>query len=307
MNRRAFLAAASGAMLRGQEKRPKLKLSIFSKHLQWAPYDEMAAFAAGAGFDGVDITVRAGGHVLPERVADDLPRAVEAVRKAGLDVPMITAGIVDASSPHAESILKTAAGLGIRYYRWGGFKYSDDKPIPAQLAALKPRVKALAEINEHYKITAMYHTHSGMEVGAPIWDLWEILRDLDPRWVGVNYDVAHAVIEGGLGGWIRSFQLTGGYLHGVALKDFVWSRESRGKWIPDWRPAGQGMVDFSKFFEMLGRSDFSGPVQVHFEYEGLGGANDGTAKLAIPKSELMSKCRRDLTYYRERMREAGLM
>ncbi len=306
MKRRAFLAAAAGAALRGQVERPKLKLSIFSKHLQWAPYGEMAAFAADAGFDGVDITVRAGGHVLPERVADDLPRAVEAVRKAGLEVPMITAGIVDTSSPHAESILKTASGLGIRYYRWGGFQYSDDQPIAAQLAALKPRVKALADLNGHYKITAMYHTHSGMDMGAPIWDLWEILRDVDPRWIGVNYDVAHAVIEGGLGGWIRSLQLMRGFLHGVALKDFAWSRNARGEWYPEWRPAGQGMVNFPKFFGMLSKSDFDGPVQVHFEYEGLGGANNGDRKLAIPKPELLSKCRRDLTYYRERMREAGL-
>jgi sugar phosphate isomerase/epimerase len=304
VNRRAFLAAGMGAMLPGA---PKLKLSIFSKHLQWAAYDEMAAFAAAAGFDGVDITVRAGGHVLPERVAGDLPRAVAAVRKAGLDVPMITAGIVDTSSPYAESILKTAAALGIRYYRWGGFKYAEDTPIPAQLTALKTRVKALAELNEHYKITAMYHTHSGMEVGAPVWDLWEILRDLDPRWVGVNYDTGHAVIEGGLGGWIRSFQLTGPYLHGIALKDFIWSRNSHGQWFPDWRPAGQGMVDFTKFFAMLSKSNFNGPVQAHFEYQGLGGANDGASKLEISKSELMSKFRRDLTYYRDRMRQTGLV
>ena len=304
MNRRVFLAAGTGAMFLGA---PKLKLSIFSKHLQWASYDEMASFAAGAGFDGVDITVRSGGHVEPERVADDLPRAVDAVRKAGLEVPMVTAGIVDTSSTHAESILRTCAALGIRYYRWGGLQYSEDSPIPAQLAALKPRVKALAELNEHYRITAMYHTHSGLEVGAPIWDLWELLRDLEPRWIGVNYDVAHAVIEGGLGGWIRSFQLIGPYLRGIALKDFAWNRDARGEWFPEWRPAGQGMVNFPKFFAMLYKANFNGPVQVHFEYPGLGGANDGASRLEISKSELMSKFRRDLTYYHGRMRQAGLV
>jgi sugar phosphate isomerase/epimerase len=278
-----------------------LKLSIFSKHLQWASYPEMALFAAEAGFDGVDVTVRQGGHVLPERVQDDLPRAVEAVRKGGLEVPMITAGIVDTSSPHAESILKTASGLGIRYYRWGGFKYSDDQPIPAQLDGLRPRVRELAAMNEHYRIAAMYHTHSGMEVGAPIWDLWEILRDINPRWAGINYDIAHAVIEGGLGGWIRSFELTRPLIRGVALKDFLWSRDTHGNWLPEFKPGGQGMVNFPKFFSMLRRSEFDGPVQVHFEYEGLGGANEGSRSLTIPKLELLSKFRRDLQFYRERL------
>jgi len=60
-----------------------LKVSVFSKHLQFLNYRDLAEAAAEIGFDGIDLTVRPGGHVLPERVADDLPRAVEAIRQAG--------------------------------------------------------------------------------------------------------------------------------------------------------------------------------------------------------------------------------
>lgn len=307
MIRREFLATLAAPVLPATPApEPKLTLCIFSKHLQWAAWPEMAAFAAETGFAGVDLTVRNGGHVLPERVADDLPRAVEAVRKAGLAVPMITAGIVDAASPHAEEILRAASALGIRNYRWGGFQYRDNQPISTQLAALRPRVKDLAAMNEHYGMTAMYHTHSGMEVGAPIWDLWEVFREFSPRWIGVNYDVGHATVEGGYGGWIRSFQVSRPYLRGFALKDFLWERNSRGEWRPEWKPAGSGMVDFPRFFSMLKQSGFDGPVQVHYEYGGLGGADGGSARLGIPKAELMQKFRRDLTYYREQMHSAGL-
>ena len=55
----------------------KLKICIFSKHLQWASVNDAAAIARDIGFDGVDLTVRAGGHVLPDRVGIDLPAAVE--------------------------------------------------------------------------------------------------------------------------------------------------------------------------------------------------------------------------------------
>ena len=119
MNCRVFVSTLAATAVAAADPAPKLKLCIFSKHLQWAKWDEMAAFAKSAGFDGVDLTVRSGGHVLPERVADDLPRAVEAIRKAGLEAPMITAGIVDASSPHAEAILAAASGLGIPRYKVG--------------------------------------------------------------------------------------------------------------------------------------------------------------------------------------------
>jgi L-ribulose-5-phosphate 3-epimerase len=309
--RRAFLMSATaggvaGLSVAAASAAPGLEIAIFSKHLHWAKWDEMAAFAAEAGFDGVDLTVRGGGHVLPERVRDDLPRAFEAVRKAGLKMPMITAGIVDVDSPHAAAILETASELGIRYYRWGGFKYDDSKPIPEQLKALRGRVKKLAELNRRHGMTAIYHTHSGLEVGAPVWDLWEILRGFDSRLVGINYDIAHATVEGGYGGWIRSAQLSGPYMRGVALKDFLWAKTARGVWVPGWCPPGVGMVNFDRFFAMLKGAGFAGPVQVHYEYQGLGGADAGKTTLSISKADLLGFYIRDLRFYREKMRAAGI-
>ena len=111
LSRRAVLAAGSVLAARGlaQPNRPKLKIAIFSKHLQFVEGDELAAAAAKIGFDGIDITVRKGGHVEPERVRQDLPPLVAAIRRHGLEVPMITADIVDAESPHAEEILRVMA------------------------------------------------------------------------------------------------------------------------------------------------------------------------------------------------------
>src|SRR5688500_11411352 len=62
----------------------KLKVHIFSKHLQFLDYSSMAEAAAELGFDGVDLTLRPKGHVTPERVMEDLPKAAEALTKAGL-------------------------------------------------------------------------------------------------------------------------------------------------------------------------------------------------------------------------------
>ena len=72
---------------------------------------------------------RTGGHVLPERVQADLPVAVETVRKAGLEVPMITTEITSVTTPHAAEILSTASKLGIHHYRWGGLTYDAHQDI----------------------------------------------------------------------------------------------------------------------------------------------------------------------------------
>jgi sugar phosphate isomerase/epimerase len=308
VSRREVLTIGAGALAGLAAEKPGTpKICIFSKHLQWLSIGEAAGLAAEIGFDGVDITVRDGGHVQPERAADELPKAAEAVRKAGLEVPMITAGIVDAHSPHAEEILRTASSLGIRYYRWGGFPLDARKSIPKQIAEDKAQVRDLAALNKQYGVCAMYHTHSGAGLlGASIWDLYLLLKDFDPNSVAVNFDISHATVEGGLGGWINSASLTAPMMRGVALKDFYWEKSAKGQWEPRWCPIGQGMVQFVPFFESLRERRFSGPIQLHFEYPELRGAGEGERKIAISRKEFSEIVRRDLNTVRGLMRRAGL-
>jgi sugar phosphate isomerase/epimerase len=283
----------------------RLQVCVFSKHLQWLDWNGMAATAAELGFDGIDLTLRKGGHVEPERAEQDLPRVAEIIRKAGLALPMVTAGIVDERTPHAETMLRAIHAVGVRRYRWGGFRYIEGKPIPERLAELRQEAARLGELNRKYGACAMYHTHSGLEVGAPIWDLWVILKDLDRSVLGVNFDVAHATIEGGLGGWIASLRLVGPWIRGIAIKDFRWERDARGEWRPAWCPLGEGMVNFGRFFAQLKETNFSGPVQLHFEYP-LGGAETGARKLTIDRSRVLEAMKRDLEMVRGWLREAGL-
>ena len=55
----------------------------------------MSEAAAEMGFNGLDLTLRPKGHVLPERVVDDLPKAVEAMKKHGINPLMMTTNVWD--------------------------------------------------------------------------------------------------------------------------------------------------------------------------------------------------------------------
>src|SRR5262245_36164496 len=96
-NRRQFLkytatatlvasAVPAGICQAAQGKTGPWKFCAFEKPLQFLNYDELAEVLAELGFDGIEATVRPGGHVLPERVEDDLPRFVEALKKRGLEI-----------------------------------------------------------------------------------------------------------------------------------------------------------------------------------------------------------------------------
>ena len=297
--------AVAGAALLGKAKAadakaagPKPKVAIFSKHLLFLHGEELAKGAAEIGFDGIDLAVRKGGHVEPARVRQDLPPLVALIKEHGLEVPMITTDIVDIETPYAEDILKTMADLNIRYYRWGGLTYGGSQTYATQLDAMKPRISKLASLNARYKANAMFHTHSGVGVvGASIWDLYILLKDFDPTSVAVNYDVGHATVEGGFGGWINSFNICGPYVRGIAVKDFLWAKNARGNWAPAWKPLGEGMVHLPQFLGMVAKTNFAGPLQLHFEYP-LAGADTGKTKLTGSKEEVFTAMKKDLTQLR---------
>src|SRR5205814_7627431 len=56
-------------------------LCLFSKPLPGMGWRRLAQAAKSVGFGGIDLTVRRGGHVQPERATEDLPKAVEAIRE----------------------------------------------------------------------------------------------------------------------------------------------------------------------------------------------------------------------------------
>ena len=304
--RRQFLKQAAGMalpffVLRGNAGPQPLQVQVFSKHLQFLSYSEMADAAATIGFDGVDLTVRPRGHVLPERVSDDLPRAIEAIRKAGLQHPMMTTAIDDARDPVDQNVLETAARLGIKFYRMNWLRYPQDKSIPEAVTDFRKTLKELSALNRRMGIVGCYQNHSGNMAGASLWELSSMIQDCDPSFLGVQYDIRHAVVEGGLS-WANGLRLIQPHIHLLAIKDFVWTRRD-GKYVVQNVPLGEGMVDFKTYFSMLKAFNINVPVSLHFEYN-LGGAEHGRDKITIDKSEVFNAMKKDLLWLCRTWQEA---
>ena len=266
-SRRQFLtsAAAFSALAMTQPfplfaKNTDRKICAFEKPLQFLGYDELAELFATLGFNGIEAAVRPGGHVLPERVEQDLPRLHEALKKRGLEITILTSGIDSVDSPHAEKVLRAAARLGVKHYRMLWYQYDLQKPILPQLEAIRPKLKSLAALNRELGVTALYQNHSGEKmVGAPIWDIYSLVKDFDPQEIALAYDTRHAAVEGGLS-WPIQFNLVRSHLGAVFVKDFDWE-EGKVKDVP----LGEGVVD-KKIFAMLKKINFAGPISLHVEY-----------------------------------------
>lgn len=271
------------------------KVYLFSKHLQWLDYAEMAKTAREIGFDGLDLTVRPKGHVQPERVKEDLPKAVQAVQAEGLLADRMTTAITDPDDPLTLDILETASKLGVKNYRLGWLAYDSTVSIEKNIETFNQKLKKLAELNKKFGLTAAYQNHAGEMAGSPVWDIKPMLEGIDPALVGVRYDVRHATIEGGKS-WPLGLKLLAAKINSLDIKDAVW-KYSSGEWKPTTVPLGEGMVDFERFFHMLNDYNIAGDFTMHFEYP-IGGAERGASELSCPPETVIAAMKKDLATLR---------
>ena len=191
-SRRDFIKTAS-AVSAGAILSPKLfsgpqisgtgtyPISVFTKCLQFLDYVQLGDTLANIGFRGAELSVRDGGHVLPENVKRDLPKAVKTLKHAGIDVPMMVTGIINPEDPRTEIILGTAAEQGIAYYRMGYFPYNPSKSVTDNLSNYKKTIDKLEKINRKFGIQGCYQNHAGTNIGGPVWDLFWLMNGCDPN------------------------------------------------------------------------------------------------------------------------------
>jgi sugar phosphate isomerase/epimerase len=239
------------------------KLCLFTKPLPEMDWRRLSRSVKQLGFDGLDLTVRPGGHVLPERAAEDLPKAVATAREEGLDVPMITTALTSADDPTARPILSAAGKLGIPYFKAGYCLY-EHKDVRGELARAGRDFGGLVELATECGIQAGFHNHSEY-VGAALWDYASFIEPLDPKWAGYYFDARHATAEGGAGAWKTAVHLVKSRLKMMAIKDFSWVKTARG-WQDANCPLGEGMVDWKYVLAEL-CPGFHGPISLHMEYE----------------------------------------
>ena len=257
--------------------------------------------AAEMGFSGVDLTVRPKGHVLPEQVKTDLPKAIADIKLGGSQCEMITTSIENESNQLDVDIIKTATQYGVKYYRTNWFEYFEDKSLEESIEIYKNQIKDLSHLNAKHNIIGCYQNHAGVKVGASFWEIKAILESANKQYFGTQYDIRHAMAEGGHS-WVNGLNLLQNHIKVIVLKDFKWGKV-HGQWKPVNVPIGEGMVDFDKYFKLLKKYNLKPPVSIHLEYD-LGGAEKGLSEISVDKKVVFDAMKRDLNAVQKLWKEA---
>jgi len=142
------------------------------------------------------------GHIDPAKVTTELPAFVKTMQKHGLRVKQIRGGNqTSADAANLESMVATMGQVGATHYWCGTDNYDFTRPILPQLDAIKKKVEGFVKLNEKHGTTLMYHTRAGANsVGSVVWDLLYVMKDFDPKYVGLleSHDAGEAENSGGL-------------------------------------------------------------------------------------------------------------
>ena len=260
------------AQARAGAMRPRLTpaVCLYSKVLVKIGYIDLPMIVQGLGFDGVDLSVEYGGHVQPDKADYTLMPALEAITGIGLDVPMITTGLTKAQDKDAEQVLGLSTYIGVPFFRPGDWKFTGPVQIEMQLPYVQRDVAMLAQLGRFTKMAMGIHNYMDGAEGAAVRDIDRVIRPMDRQWVGYDFDVAAAMLEGGVAGFDAPFAAALPRLKMVTLRDFKWDRPAGGAPMAKPCPLGDGAVDFARFFAALAKARFAGPITLPVDHSPAG-------------------------------------
>ena len=251
--------------------KPAPKIAVFTKSFQDRAIPTLCQTFAKMGIDGLDLTVRPGGHIEPKDVAVELPLADKSARKAGLAIVQLTTSIT-ADDRHARQILATAADLGIRRIKLGYFRYREFGTLAKQMAAVRGSIGRIVRLASRYRVLPCVHIHSGPFIPSHGTMLYELIRDFAPSEVGAYVDPLHMTLEGGRDGWRQGLDLLAPWIALCSVKNFAWEQTGRDRkgqmrWRTRTVPPADGVCPLPDFVTVLKKIGYMGPYSLHSEYK----------------------------------------
>jgi len=263
-----------------------MQFVMFTKLLKDLDTGRLADTIQDLGFDGFDLAVRPGYPVNPENVATALPKAAKEWADRGLTIGLVTTNFdfLDPTKPEVEPLLAACAQVGCRRIKLGYWVHQGE-PYWEGVDKIRTALAGFEKLCRKHDVCVAVHTHSGPYYGSNCAGAMHLVRDFDPRCIGVYIDPGHLAIDGedlSLG-----ISMVREHLVLVASKSPAWFRTEKDgavKWEHHLVPLREGLVDWLEVLKLLKSVDYAGPISLHSEYEDLS------------REELIRVTRDDLAY-----------
>ena len=246
----------------------EVHLVVFTKHFEGMDIDQLIETIKFVDGEGADLCVRSGYPVEPENALKKLPEAVRKFKDAGLSIPLVTTStnFVEPKKPVAEKLLAACGEAGVKLIKLGYWRM-EKEGYWETVEKIRGCLEDFVKLAEKHQVKVLIHNHSGGTMGLNSSSVMNLVKDFDPRYVGVFADVGHLSLVGEP--LPMALDIVKEYLSAVAVKDLIRERvmaEGKRTWKLRVMPLREGFVDWRTLIELLLKVKFTGPISMHSEY-----------------------------------------
>lgn len=239
------------------------ELAVFTKPWKELPLPDLARRVRALGFDLIELPVRPGFQVEPDKIERDLPAAARLLAQEGVRLLNVTADL-----PLDDERLYAAcaeAGIGMNRVMF----WQRDMDYWSAEAEARGRLDAALPLCEKYDIQIGIQNHSGRFVPVNEMGMYNLVKDYDRRYVATVWDPAHNALEGMNSD--SALDVLAPYLCVVNLKNAYWRRVTGpeaevAEWKIYWTSGAQGRASWAQVIAKLKAIDYQGPICFSAEY-----------------------------------------
>ena len=246
-----------------------MKWYLFAKFFQSLTPDALMEYCAREGLDGPTALVREGYWTPPEALKETLPGFIQCARKHGLEVKYADTPIDFADAKATEESYAVLADAGIEKLRLAHIVRGDRDP--RTLSDLGRRYAETAcEMGRKYGVQSILQIH-GRCYPLNATSAWPLVKDLDPRYVGIKLDPGNNYCQEGYEQFPYQIGLLKEYIAALGAKDACALRTGEEGDQKGWKtymvPAYAGQTDYVEVFRLLYAVGFDGPAILMPFYE----------------------------------------
>ncbi|MAE67333.1 MAG: xylose isomerase [Phycisphaeraceae bacterium] len=236
-----------------------MNVAVFTKPWKM-PLAELGPFVRDLGLDAIELPVRPGYPVEPDRICEGLPGAARVLAESGVS-------IVSVASEVDEAVIAACGDAGVPIIR-----------ICVGIPAEQDYLTAVADVQRRWDAFVPQLDRHGVKIGVQnhcdrcithAMHLHHAVGKYDPKHVGAVWDAAHNALQGE--DPELALDVVASHLCMVNLKNAFWRRTSGPEaehvtWASYWTTGAQGLADWPRVIGALHRRGIDVPICLSAEY-----------------------------------------
>ncbi|WP_320128621.1 sugar phosphate isomerase/epimerase [uncultured Sphaerochaeta sp.] len=250
-----------------------MRYGVFSVSMPEYGIDETIEILAKLGYEGVEWRVKEIPTDIPSEIPyenrywidnkstldiDNLevlaPQVAQKCKAAGLAIFGLATYLMPKDVERIIPVLEAAKRIGCPMVRVFPYAYDGKQDYSQIFDKAKQEVKSLEALARNYSVKIVMEIHMDTIIASPS-SAYRLLKDCDPRYIGLIFDPGNLVYEG-YENYLKSFQLLKAYIAHVHVKNGCLVEEGKDsfgarKFKRLWTPLKDGMANLSELFSVM--------------------------------------------------------